>query len=213
MERQLEEFLEDVKSKGAARFVEENPHPFLFRQVDVVLEEDATAPTEEELTRKTKRIERMLGQDSGYVLSMVGARRTLDVAEGKLSRARAVRRERRVLPWTRKGKPFTEGAIAILGTLEKCHVSLPAELDAHLAERHAAIERGADLDEWLVRDLGSEWGTYVSGERLPAEERVPLPEAALLRFGPRLAYRFFTPSGFFHYLHFCLRLDAASKAE
>ncbi len=64
---------------------------------------------------------------------------------------------------------------AVVGRDADCDVSLESR---SVSRRHALLEK--TVDGWMLRDLGSANGTFVSGGRIT---EAPLPAGADLRFG------------------------------
>ena len=64
---------------------------------------------------------------------------------------------------------------AVVGRDADCDVSLESR---SVSRRHALLEK--TVDGWMLRDLGSANGTFVSGGRIT---EAPLPAGAALRFG------------------------------
>jgi len=71
------------------------------------------------------------------------------------------------------------GAVASIGRHPTCQIRLDAERDIEVSNRHAIVQRKDDT--WTVRDLGSQQGTYLNGQRLT--ETQPLNDGDLLRLG------------------------------
>jgi len=209
VERELKDFVELCRTSTVEDFVKKNPNPFLYREVEVELEDEPKESDEARVAMKSKKIEQLLGQDAGYVLSLVGARKAKDVAENKLSEGRRTAIEFRVLPVVAKG-PFAPGTAALIGSRQGCDVVLPETVDPYLSAKHASLEMAQDLDEWLLRDHTSDWGTFLNGERIMPDDPTVLREGSLVRFGPRLEFRFFSPAGFYRYVQFRIRLQAAA---
>ena len=53
---------------------------------------------------------------------------------------------------------------------------------------------------WAIRDSMSSFGTFVNGEKVPADTAVPISDGALIGFGPDTECQFLTPSGLYAYL-------------
>jgi len=77
-------------------------------------------------------------------------------------------------------KPNPEGLS--IGRHEKCDLHLPP--DAEQVSRQHAKFLFEDGSGWNIIDLGSRWGTFLNGVRLPAQQAMPVREGDLIRITP-----------------------------
>ncbi len=77
-------------------------------------------------------------------------------------------------------KPAEEGLT--IGRHEKCELRLPP--DAEQVSRQHARFGFEESQGWSITDLGSRWGTFLNGVRLPAQQAMPVREGDLIRITP-----------------------------
>ena len=76
------------------------------------------------------------------------------------------------------GQEFALGAVAVIGRSSGADVVLT---DGQVSKRHAELRQ--DGDGWLLTDLGSTNGTYLSGQRLAPNLPVRLASGSVVRVG------------------------------
>jgi serine phosphatase RsbU (regulator of sigma subunit) len=69
----------------------------------------------------------------------------------------------------------------VLGRHEQCNICLPADAEK-VSRFHARFDH--DGARWRLTDLGSRWGTFVNGVRVPPQTDIPLTEGDLIRIVP-----------------------------
>lgn len=64
--------------------------------------------------------------------------------------------------------------------------------EPNISRRHAEISLDAARQVYLITDLNSSNGTFISGQRIPAGKPVQLHNGAVINFGPNVSVRFET---------------------
>ncbi len=69
----------------------------------------------------------------------------------------------------------------VVGRHEQCPIRLPADAE-QVSRQHARFRY--DGEHWRLQDLGSRWGTFVSGVRLQPNVEMPIRDGDLIRIAP-----------------------------
>jgi hypothetical protein len=170
----------------AARF----PHPFLFRQV--LVGKDERRLTDEEIKRRTLRLQRITGGVKTSTLVQFGSwsvesfLKDVVVGTDKVREDRVARIARIEGGWPVK-----------IGSGSVAHVQIPWAEASPVAVR---VEPGSDPEEYRIVVEGA--GVWYAGRRRAPGEVMRLEEGLQLELAPGAAFQTFTASGLAHFVAF-----------
>jgi hypothetical protein len=199
VEETLEAFLKECGKPTIEAFTEKYTHSFLYRET--FTGSTTRKLTDEEIQEKTRRFEKLVGRNAGYVLMQSGYRSM----EGLLKEAvasGAQKLEPRIVRVRRAGAAVGAIGAVCLGAGDKADVKLPGKGIADLA---VMIAPSDDKKDFMITKQGGD--LWYGGERMLDGKPVPLEEGLALQLGPETTYQTFSSIGFLRYLSFRLRME------
>lgn len=100
-----------------------------------------------------------------------------------------------VVKVNKQGSAFS--SIITLGRTPKSDVFINL---ASVSKFHCYFTHNSRNDTWHISDANASNGTFLDGERLKANVKIPLQDGAGIRFGHHVRGRFFRAKAFFEYL-------------
>jgi hypothetical protein len=143
---------------------------------------------------------------SGKIVAADASTRKIGRAEELAKYARDGGEEAWVIPVRRSSS--SQLSIITVGRGEECDIRLAHPL---ISKKHAYFQQ--DAEGWLIADAESTNCTFMDGEKLEPHKPRRLTDSVVLRFGPAVKYRFFSPQSFHAYCAMRARMKDPASPE